>query len=246
MKQVIQNRAGATFVRDVPRPPCPPVNVLVRNEMSVISSGTERARAEGLKSIVSRMRERPELARKAVDRIRRDGIRQTGQMIRLQREEESPSGYSSAGTVIEVGAAVRGVSVGDRVACAGAGYANHAEIVSIPRNLCVRVPDGVPLAGAALSTIAAIALHGIRLAGTTLGDRVAVVGCGLIGQITCRLLVAAGAEVFALDIDRARIDAAVSAGAHHGVHSGEGAVEAVVSATGGAGVDQVLVTARRH
>ena len=85
MKQVIQNRAGATFVRDVPRPPCPPVNVLVRNEMSVISSGTERARAEGLKSIVSRMRERPELARKAVDRIRRDGIRNS--QHRNQRDE---------------------------------------------------------------------------------------------------------------------------------------------------------------
>jgi predicted dehydrogenase/threonine dehydrogenase-like Zn-dependent dehydrogenase len=243
VKQVLQSVGGDTFVRDVPRPPCPPANVLVRNELSVISSGTERVRVEGQKSIAARVRERPELALKAVERVRRDGIRETRDSLRRQLEEESPSGYSSAGTVIEVGAAVRGISVGDRVACAGIGHANHAEIVSIPRNLCVKVPEGVPPHAAALTTIASIALHGVRLADVRLGDRVAVVGCGLVGQITSRLLVAAGAEVFALDIDRARVDAATSAGAHHGVVVAEGAAEAVLSATDGVGVDQVLVTA---
>src|SRR4051812_40423536 len=171
MKRVMQNAAGGTFVRDVPNPPCPPQNVLVRNEFSVISSGTERSRVEaGQKSLVARVRERPELAVKAVDRIRRDGLRETRDLIRRTLEDEGASGYSSAGTVIEVGSAVRGLAVGARVACAGAGHANHAEIVSVPANLCTRVPDGVAMEAAALTTIAAIALHGVRLADVRLGE----------------------------------------------------------------------------
>src|SRR3954471_975248 len=119
MKKVLQNGAGATFVRDGPNPPCPAPNVLVRNEFSVISSGTERSRVEaGQKSLVGRVRERPELALKAVDRVRKDGLRQTRELIRRTLDEEAMSGYSSAGTIVEMGRGVRGFSVGDRVACA--------------------------------------------------------------------------------------------------------------------------------
>src|SRR3954469_13008605 len=244
MKQVLQNASGQTFVRDVPRPPCPAAGVLVCNEFSVISSGTERSRVEaGQKSLIGRVRERPELALKAVDRVRRDGLKQTRELIRKTLDEEGVSGYSSAGTVVEMGSAVRGLSVGDRVACAGAGHANHAEIVSIPRNLCAKVPDGVPLEAAALTTIASIALHGVRLADVRLGDRVAVVGCGLLGQIAVRLLVAAGATVVAIDIDAARVAQAQAAGAHHGVVIGDDAAAAVLDATGGTGADQVVITA---
>jgi predicted dehydrogenase/threonine dehydrogenase-like Zn-dependent dehydrogenase len=232
-----------TFVRDVPNPPCPPPNVLVRNEFSVISSGTERSRVEaGQKSLVGRVRERPELALKAVDRIRKDGLRETRDLIRRQLDEEGASGYSSSGIVIEVGAAVRGLTVGDRVACAGAGHANHAEIVSVPRNLCARVPEGVPMESAALTTIASIALHGIRLADVRLGESVAVVGCGLVGQIACRLLTAAGARVIALDIDAARVDSAVASGADDGVAVTPEAANQVLERTGG-GADHALVTA---
>jgi predicted dehydrogenase/threonine dehydrogenase-like Zn-dependent dehydrogenase len=244
VKQVLQNASGSTFVRDVPTPPCPATSVLVRNEFSVISSGTERSRVEaGQKSIVGRVRERPELALKAVERVRRDGLRQTRDSIRQQFEEEGPSGYSSAGTIVEVGGAVRGLSVGDRVACAGAGHANHAEIVSVPRNLCARVPDGVPMEAAALTTIASIALHGIRLADVRLGDRVAVVGCGLVGQITCRLLTAAGADVIGLDLDPQRLEAARQSGAREAIQVGDDAARQVLDATADVGVDQVLVTA---
>src|SRR3954465_8584067 len=162
MKQVLQNAAGETFVRDVPPPACAPADVLVRNEFSVISSGTERSRVEaGQKSLIGRVRERPELALKAVDRVRKDGLRQTRELIRRQLDEEGVSGYSSSGTVVEVGRAVRGLSVRDRVACAGAGHANRAQVVSIPRNLCAKVPAGVPMEAAALTTIASIAVHGI-------------------------------------------------------------------------------------
>jgi predicted dehydrogenase/NADPH:quinone reductase-like Zn-dependent oxidoreductase len=244
VKQVLQNSSGFTIVRDVPVPACPATNVLVRNEFSVISSGTERSRVQASqKSLLSRVTDRPELALKVVDRARRDGIRHTHDLIRQTLTQESGSGYSSAGTVIELGAAVRGLALGDRVACAGAGYANHAEIVNVPCNLCAKVPDGVPMLSAALTTIASIALHGIRLADVQLGDRVAVVGCGLVGQIACRLLTAAGTTVFALDIDSAHVDSAVAAGAQVGVPVADGATDAVRDATEGLGVDQALVTA---
>ncbi len=244
MKQVLQSSSGSTLVRDVPVPVCPPTNVLVRNEFSVISSGTERSVVQtSQQSLVSRVAARPELALKVVDRARREGIRNTHDLIRKTLTDENSSGYSSSGTVIELGAAVRGLSLGDRVACAGAGYANHAEIVSVPGNLCARVPKDVPMECAALTTIASIALHGIRLADIELGDLVAVVGCGLVGQIACRLLVAAGATVYALDIDPTRVESAVSAGAHMGVPVDDRAISAIRDATGGIGIDQALVTA---
>jgi predicted dehydrogenase/NADPH:quinone reductase-like Zn-dependent oxidoreductase len=244
VKQVLQSSSGSTVVRDVPVPVCPPTNVLVRNEFSVISSGTERSVVQtSQQSLVSRVAARPELALKVVDRARRDGIRRTHDLVRKTLTSENRSGYSSAGTIIELGAAVRGLSLGDHVACAGAGYANHAEVVSVPGNLCAKVPDGVPMECAALTTIASIALHGIRLADIELGDRVAVIGCGLVGQIACRLLAAAGATVYALDIDSTRVESAVAAGAHMGVQVDDRAITAIRDATEGIGIDQALVTA---
>ncbi len=162
--------------------------------------------------------------------------------MKRKLDEETAVGYSSAGTVIEVGAAVRDVSVGDRVACAGGGHANHAEIVSVPANLIAKVPEGVSLEAAALTTIAAIPLHGIRLSGVTVGDSVAVIGCGLVGQIACRLLRASGARVFALDIDATRVEQARSSADDAWVAS-RGVAAAVRAASGGAGVDHVLLTA---
>lgn len=242
MKQVLQNRRGETVIRDVPSPTCRPTDVLVRNAFSAISPGTERARVERT-SIVEGARQRPELVRQVLSRTVRDGIRPTVEAIRGKLSEESPGGYSSAGVVIEVGTQVRGLSPGDRVACAGAGHANHAELVAVPGNLCARVPDGVELREGALTTIAAIALHGLRVSGVKLGERVAVVGCGLVGQIACRLATAAGGEVFALDLDAGRVERAVAAGADHGLVSSVSAAGELVEHTGGIGLDHVLVTA---
>lgn len=244
MKQVMLTGAGETVVREIPHPACKRTTVLVRNRYSAISSGTERSRVEtGQKSLMERVRDRPELAVKAVNHVRKEGLRQTRELVQATLAEESPSGYSSAGVVLEVGTAVRGLAVGDVVACGGAGYANHAEVVSVPQNLCVRVPSGVTAKAASLTTIASIALHGVRLSGVELGDRVAVVGCGLVGQMACRLLVAAGTEVIALDPDEARVGETVAGGAHHGVSVGEQAVERVRALTGGVGADRVVVTA---
>jgi predicted dehydrogenase/threonine dehydrogenase-like Zn-dependent dehydrogenase len=243
LKQVLQNRSGLTVVRNVPLPPCPPGSVLVRNSYSAISSGTERSRAElSQKSLLSKARERPDLVREVVQRARREGLRSTRDAVKRKLDEETAVGYSSAGTVIEIGAAVRGVRVGDRVACAGGGHANHAEVVSMPANLIAKVPDEVPLEAAALATIAAIPLHGIRLSGVTVGDSVAVIGCGLVGQIACRLLRASGARVFALDIDPLRVEQARSS-ADEAFVANRRAAEKVRMANGDAGVDHVLLTA---
>ena len=244
MKQVLQDRSGSTTVRDVPAPSCPPGSVLVRNAFSAISSGTERSRVElSQKSLLAKARERPDLVREVIARAKRDGVRATRDVVKRRLADETPVGYSSAGVVIEVGEAARGFRPGDRVACAGGGHANHAELVAVPVNLCARVPDTVALDVASLTTIGAIALHGIRLADVTVGDRVAVVGCGLVGQIACRLLQAAGAEVIALDIDLGRVEQALAGGATHGVVAVDRAEERVLAVTDGVGVDQVVITA---
>jgi predicted dehydrogenase/threonine dehydrogenase-like Zn-dependent dehydrogenase len=244
VKQVLQDRSGLTVVRDVPPPTCARGAVLVRNSFSAISSGTERARvALSKKSLVAKARERPDLARQVLDRARREGILATHQTVKRKLAEATPVGYSSAGEILELGAGVLGFEIGDRVACAGGGHANHAEIVSVPTNLCAKVPDGVSLEAASLTTVASIALHGIRLADARIGDRVAVVGSGLVGQLAVRLLQAGGVEVVVLDIDPTRVQQARLTGAAHAFVADGDAVRRVLQATGGVGVDAVLVTA---
>jgi predicted dehydrogenase len=243
MKQVLQSRKGLIVVRDVPEPPGSRGSVVVRNAFSAISSGTERSRVtESQRSLVARARERPEVIRDVVRRARTEGIGKTRSYVERKLVEESAVGYSSAGVVVSVGSAVRNLDPGDRVACAGAGFASHAEVVSVPANLCARVPPGVPLEHASLTTIAAIALHGIRLADVAIGDRVAVIGCGLVGQIACRLLRAAGAEVVAVDVDESRVQDAVAGGAEQGFTPDDRPVERIHEAAP-AGLDAVLVTA---
>ncbi len=217
---------------------------MVRNAFSAISSGTERTSVESAqKSLLARARERPDLVRQTMEKAMKEGIRSTREQVQRKLEEETPSGYSSAGRVLEVGARVRRFEVGDLVACAGAGHANHAEVVVVPSNLCAKVPEGVPLSAAAMTTLAAIALHGVRVSGVTLADRVAVIGCGLIGQITCRLLQATGAEVIAVDIDPGKVQSALEGGAAHGVVAAERSASVVSELTGGVGVDHAIVTA---
>jgi polar amino acid transport system substrate-binding protein len=244
MKQVLQDRSGLTVVRDVPPPTCARGAVLVRNSFSAISSGTERARvALSKKSLIAKARERPDLARQVLERARREGIRATQQTVRRKLSEETPVGYSSAGEILELGAGVSGFEIGDRVACAGGGHANHAEIVSVPINLCAKIPDGVSLEAASLTTVVSIALHGIRLADARIGDRIAVVGAGLVGQLAVRLLQAGGCEVVALDIDPARVERAREAGVAHAFVADDDVGRRVLEATGGVGVDAVVVTA---
>ena len=243
MKQVLQVRqSGQTVVRTVPRPPCAPGGVLVHNAFSVISSGTERARVQlSQKSLLGKARERPDLVREVWDRTRRDGVRATMQVVQHRLAEETPVGYSCAGTVVEVGEHVRGLLPGDVVACAG-GTANHAEFVSVPANLCARVPAPVTLRSASITTIAAIALHAVRLVEAQVGSQVAVIGCGLVGQIALRLLRAAGAETYAIDIDPKRTERARAGGSDH-AFTVDGTAAGRIRAVTGAGLDGVVVAA---
>jgi predicted dehydrogenase/threonine dehydrogenase-like Zn-dependent dehydrogenase len=244
MKQVLQSRNGSTVVRDVPAPPCPPGSLLVRNAFSVISSGTELSRVlSSQKSLLAKARERPDLVKAVARRALTEGISNTRKTVQHRLSEGTAAGYSSAGRVLEVGSAVVGFEPGDAVACAGAGHANHAEIVSVPANLCARVPDGVALDVASLTTVAAIALHSIRLANVTVGERVAVVGCGLVGQLICRLLRSAGADTYASDIDERRLEDARRNGADHTFRSHAGVADEIRRVTGEVGVDVAIVSA---
>src|SRR5690606_19759340 len=152
-------------------------------------------------------------------------------------------GYSSAGVVEAAGAGVVGIAAGDRVACAGAGYASHAELVCVPENLVARVPDAVPLEHAAFATLGAIALQGLRVAAPTLGEIAAVVGLGLIGQLTVQLLRANGCRVLGIDLDPARVKQALSLGAEWGAAPGDDFDAWRIHATGGFGADLAIVTA---
>lgn len=215
MKQVVQNyKTGELSVAEVPVPLLRPGGVLVKNHFSIISSGTERASLElARKSLAGKARERPDLVRKVMDKAKRDGIAATVQSVRRRLEELKPLGYSSAGEVIEVGKDVRDLRVGDRVACGGAGYASHAEVIFVPKNLCVRVPEGLDMQSAAFATIGSIALQSVRQAELTLGEWVAVIGLGLIGQLAAQLVRASGCQVLAIDLDQARVELARKLGA---------------------------------
>ena len=242
MKQVSQSiKDGRIQVLDVPPPALRPHGVLVRTAWSLISAGTERAKMDlGQKSLVGKARSRPDQVAQVMAKVRREGVLSTYRTVKARLEEQNPLGNSSAGVVMDVGELAGGFRPGDRVACAGGEYANHAEFAYVPGTLCARVPEGVGMDEAAFSTIGAIAMQGVRQSGAALGDRVAVVGLGLLGQITVQLLLAAGCEVAGVDIDVGRCIAAERLGAHAAT-AATGAIAAAELAglTRGLGFDAV-------
>lgn len=201
MKQIIQTqRTGQVRIEEVLAPFHKPGGVLVRTASSLISAGTERAKVElARKSLLGKARSRPEQVRQVLDLVRQQGLRATYQKVMTRLETLEPLGYSASGLVLAVGEGVDEFRVGDRVACAGAGYANHAEVNFVPKNLCVQVPEKVSLEEAAFATLGAIALHGVRQAEVRLGEVAAVIGLGLLGLLTVQLLKAAGCSVAGID-----------------------------------------------
>jgi NADPH:quinone reductase-like Zn-dependent oxidoreductase len=203
MKQVF-NSGGEIVVEEVPAPVCGDKEVLVRNVYSLISVGTEtmslQGGSKGAVGIASKAISNPELLHKAIEMVKREGISKTIKVVKGQTDNLNPLGYSSSGVVLEVGKNITDIAVGDRVTCAGAGYASHAEIISVPRNLLCKIPDNVDFDDAAFTTIGAIAMQGIRRAQVLVGDNVVVIGLGLLGQIACQILKAAGAHVIGIDI----------------------------------------------
>ncbi|HXJ89094.1 MAG TPA: bi-domain-containing oxidoreductase [Candidatus Binatia bacterium] len=250
MKQILQDaRTGTIRVEEVPAPQVLPGCVLVRVAASVVSAGTERASSEfARKNLLQKAKSRPDLVRDVISKVHRDGLISAIQAVRNRLDQPQNPGYSSAGIVIRVGEGVTDIQPGDRVACAGAGFAVHAEFASIPRLLVARIPvrstgEEVPLEEAAFATLGAVALHGIRTAEAKLGDLVAVVGLGLLGQLTLQLLRAAGCRVVGMDIDPSRADLARQMGAEAIASSADVFREVCMDISHGVGVDSVLIAA---
>jgi predicted dehydrogenase/threonine dehydrogenase-like Zn-dependent dehydrogenase len=244
MKQVLQNvKTGEVSITDVPLPAVRPGFVLVRTAASLISAGTERLTVEaGQKSLVSRAVAQPALVKQVIQRARTEGVASTVDAVRAKLASAIALGYSAAGTVLQTGEGVANFRAGDRVACAGVGYASHAEVIAVPQNLCVRVPKTVDFESAAFGTLGAIALQGVRLAELTLGESVAVIGLGLIGQLTVQLVKANGCRVFGIDLDAKKIELGKQLGADDGC-APEAASKQIREWSRGRGADAVLITA---
>lgn len=246
MKQVSQNyKNGKITLSEVPEPACKPGGLLVQNVVSLISPGTEKLMIEtGRKSLVGKARARPDLVRQAWSKAKKEGFRSVFQEAMNRLDEPVPLGYSAAGVVLEVGTGVSGFQPGDRVAVAGAGFASHAEVVWVPENLCVPIPDGVGFEGAAFVMLGAIALHGVRQAGLTLGETAVVIGLGLLGLLSVQLLAAQGCRVIGVDLDRKKGELARELGAAVVLIPGDLDVEeGVANFTQGVGADGVIITA---
>ena len=232
------------MVTDVPAPVTRPGFVSVRTAASLISAGTERMTVEaGQKSLLGRAVEQPALVKQIIQKARTEGVLNTIDAVRSKLGSLIALGYSAAGTVIEVGESVTEFHQGDRVACAGVGYASHAEVLAVPKNLCVRLPKQVSFDAAAFSTLGAIALQGVRLTEPTLGEFIVVIGLGLIGQLAVQLLKANGCRVFGIDLDADKIELAQRSGADVGCAPDDDAKQRVAEWSRGRGADAVLITA---
>ena len=247
MKQVIQStRSGKLAVKEVPDPKVRAGHLLVRTRASLISAGTERLVVGfAKKNLASKARARPDLVRKVMDKARRDGIGATIRAVAARLDEPLPLGYSASGVIASVGEGLEGkFQVGQRVAMAGAGLANHAEYNLVPENLAAPVPDDINDEEACFGTVAAIALHGVRNLGLEIGDTAAVIGVGLIGQLAVQLLDLSGVRVVALDYEARRLDLARFGRAELAWNLADGdPVPAIQSLTNGLGCDGVLIAA---
>lgn len=214
MKQLLQSmKTGQTVIEEVPIPSIKPGYALVHTAASLISAGTERMLVEfGQKNLLQKARSRPDLAKQVIDKTQREGVFAALGAAYSRLDQPMTLGYSSAGTIIEVGAGLKGFKPGDRVACAGGGFAVHAEYTLVPQNLLAHVPDHVDLESAAFTTLGAIAMHGFRLAQPQVGERVAVIGLGLLGLLTCGIARAAGCDIAGVDVSPARVQLAESLG----------------------------------
>jgi predicted dehydrogenase/threonine dehydrogenase-like Zn-dependent dehydrogenase len=243
MKQITQRlRDGRIEVLEVPRPVVSPGTVLVDVRASLLSAGTERTKVKtGQKSLLGKARQRPDQVAQVIEKARSDGLRETVRTVRARLDQPSALGYSASGVVLAVGEGARSVAPGDRVAIGGGDYAVHAEVDRVPANLCVPLPDEVSFDEGCFACVGSIALHGVRRSGVTVGERVAVIGLGLVGQLSALLLRAAGCTVVGIDLDRELVAKGLELG---GVDVGLAREEiGDVVPPPAAGCDAVIVTA---
>lgn len=243
MKQIIQDlHSGKPSLEDVPVPKPGRGMALVRNAASLVSVGTERMLVEFAgKSLLNKARSRPDLVRQTLDKARREGVLSTLEAVRTRLDQPMPLGYASAGEIVALGEDMVDFRIGDRVACAGGGYAVHAEYAVVPKNLLMKLPDAVDFESGTFTTLGAIALHAVRLAELQVGERVAVLGLGLLGQLGLQIVQAAGCDVLGIDLDPERVGLARQFGAQAVLR--EDAEQAALAASQGSGFDAVLICA---
>jgi predicted dehydrogenase/threonine dehydrogenase-like Zn-dependent dehydrogenase len=245
MLQVAQSyKTGKVTIERVAPPALLASGIIVRTSYSVISAGTEGMKVrEGRMNYLQMARSRPDQVKQVLDTVRQHGILATVEKVRNRLDTQTPLGYCLAGTVEAVGAEATEFEIGQAVACAGAGYANHAEFNYVPRNLAVPIPAGVALEHAAFATIGAIALHAFRQAAVQLGETALVVGLGLVGQVLVRVLHAAGVHAYGVDVDQTRCALALNGGAAGADVLQQAAWRRqLMRATGGLGPDCVFLT----
>jgi predicted dehydrogenase/threonine dehydrogenase-like Zn-dependent dehydrogenase len=242
MKQILQSlKTGATEVADVPCPTVRPGHLLIRSSRTLVSGGTERMLVDfGKAGWIEKARQQPEKVSMVLNKIRTDGLLPTLEAVFNKLDQPLPLGYCNIGCVIETGADVTSFAVGDRVVSNG----KHAEVVSVPKNLCARVPEGVTDDEAAFTVLGAISLQGIRLSQPTLGEAIAVTGLGLIGLMTVQLLRAHGCRVLGIDFDADKLALARKFGAEVvNLAAGEDPVASALTFSRNRGVDAVIITA---
>jgi predicted dehydrogenase len=242
MKQILQNlRTGATEVADLPAPRAGKGQLLIRTTRSLISAGTERSLVEfGSANLIQKVRQQSEKVGQLLDKVRTDGVLTTLDAMQSKLDLPLALGYCNVGVVAELGAGIEGFSIGDRVVSNG----KHAEVVSVPKNLCALIPEAIEDDHAAFTVLASIGLQGVRLANPTLGECVVVTGLGLIGLLTVQLLRAQGCRVLGIDVDPARLDMARQFGAETvNVANGGNPLAVADAFSRGRGVDAVIITA---
>lgn len=243
MLQVFFDGTGKLHVEDVPVPVCSSGRVLVQVHSSVISAGTEAASLAGGGSLLRQALRRPDLVQRTLKYAAQQGVAAAVALVQGASENWFPTGYSAAGTIVEVGAGITGLAIGDRVACAGAGFANHAEFISVPQNLCVKIAAQVSFQQAAFTTLGAVALHAVRRAEPTLGETIVVVGSGLIGLLAAQLLRNNGCHVICTDLAPERLALAGRFGATALQAADGDLVRRVHALTDGLGADAVMLCA---
>ncbi len=246
MKQLIQNfKTGELYIDDLPIPSLSKGFVLVANQFSLISAGTEKTTVSTAQaSLIGKAKKRPDLVKQVIQNYRKEGFKATLEKVKTKLDSLKALGYSSAGIVLASMDTSNNFQPGDFVACAGAGYASHAEIICVPQNLVAKIPDGVDIEDASYTTIGAIALQGVRQADPKLADNICVIGLGLLGQITCQLLHANGCNVFGIDVSQRMVSLA------NEVHAAKAMlrddprlISTVENFTNGHGFDKVIITA---
>lgn len=243
MKQVLQHlKDGKTIVAEVPIPGLKRNSALVQTAASLVSAGTERMVVEfAEKNLLAKAASRPDLVKQVISKAKREGVLTSVEAAFNKLDQPMVLGYSSAGTLVEVSEDLQGFNPGDRVACAGGGYAVHAEYAIVPRNLLVHLPDTIDFESAAFATLGSVAMQGFRLSQPQIGEYLCIIGLGLLGLLTAQIARAAGCIVFGVDVSQDRVKLAQEMG--FTAARREGCVDLVSGFTRGRGFDHVLICA---